>query len=300
MHDLLRDLNNENSHVRQEAMRKARHLSSEGMIELLEQEANSFRDARRIHISQGIPQTITSLALGVSFFFVFGRMFSLFFVYAVIGVLLLILYRMIRASFLHSPARQCLAYLLAESHDPLLAPYALDLYHNASSTEVRRETRVALRNMLPHLEHTDDWTMAQKQNLLQLIQLPATDNDLVFCALKALAKVGDESALLVVRGLAAKKSVLYSSYVTYQRVRHANVQELEALLEAHERFVLLRREAQDCLQQIEARLAERNLEQTLLRPSDANSIASPETLLRAASAGVDPTASEQLLRPGIE
>jgi len=64
-----------------------------------------------------------------------------------------------------------------------------------------------------------------------------------------------------------------------------------------ENLQLIRQAARECLNQLSLRAEEAKQAQTLLRPSDASTLAAPEVLLRPAAPTADTTAPEELLRP---
>ena len=163
------------------------------------------------------------------------------------------------------------AKLLAQRDDVRAVGVLTEALH-WSDAEIRASARAALVRLLPRLIESDAryLTVAQRQLLLNELDLKQPSPDLPFAILKAMEQVGGTEALPTVTRVAAGDS------------RCASVPGMKEAARA-------------CLPSLEARASRAKVGMTLLRPSDANSV-SPETLLRPAPTTSEEPANE-LLRP---
>ena len=139
--------------------------------------------------------------------------------------------------------------------------------------EVRSSVQTALVHLLPQLQHSDTLALNEIQRTLLYQSLLNSENpEYVIAALKALEQVGDGRALPYAQKLA--------SPADKRRKQNAAVTQA----------------AQECLGLLQQRIAQQQISQSLLRPSDRTASA-PDTLLRPASITQD-TEPAQLLRAG--
>ncbi len=134
--------------------------------------------------------------------------------------------------------------------------------------------RGAIKRLLPQIraDHAPLWSKEDKAALLLPLKHPNHDKELTLACLKALEQVGDASAIPAVRRL-------------HEKMYPAKWKEGIALA------------AQECLLYLESNTGRFQQAETLLRASEP-AATRPDILLRPAQAASDTTPAEQLLRPG--
>lgn len=181
-------------------------------------------------------------------------------------VWMIIIGSFVRSTFVHARA----AKALTDFDDIRVVGRLLTAYelHNPGVT---KQAEVALKRLLPKLRAEDASLLNSKQRSRLYRELATSnDKDIVLAGLQAVEQVGNRESLNFVEKLAQGKGKL-----TENAVQEA---------------------AQACLRGLQARVAEEDMQQQLLRPSAADG--SPQTLLRA-SQNVPEAAPQELLRPGM-
>lgn len=272
LEQLLRDLNSRKKAVREAAIREARALPPEQLLQLAEMEAKLFR--RRAHI----------------IFTVLPIMFIIGFIETLHDVLIkphpdfsdwsLVFMQpfMIVSSlgWIASSAtrsRWSLASVIAQADDPRFIGPALDFLAQTSDDNVKKSVRSALKNLLPQMraDQAEALTPEQRRALLIPLTLPYDDIELTLSVLKTLEQVGDEKAIPVVKKL------------TEEGAATCNMRSVKQA-------------AMECLPSLKERAENAQQAQTLLRASDATVAVASDVLLRPAMANADDTPPEQLLR----
>jgi hypothetical protein len=196
------------------------------------------------------------------------------------------------------PAQHALAKAAMQAEDPRYISAALILLQQARQDAlVILRVNTALKRLLPRMceEDAEALTDEQAEILLSLLFHPYFDVELTLCILDVLRKFGEEGAIPVVKALADYgRFVDASKYGLKRYAPHRRVASAEATPESLQR---VKQAARECLNQLSLRAEEAKQAQTLLRPSDASTLAAPEVLLRPAAPTADTTAPEELLRP---
>lgn len=282
MHELeaiLAGLSSRKPTERETAMRQARALPPEDLLQLVELYQRKFARDRQKPPRQALGTLFVISALLLYFRMeIFNDPLA-----AKLAIAALFLLPLVFA-LRRFPERNAIGRLIAEVDTPAFVgtiSLMLSEAHFGDDRRLRRELTATLERLLPRLrpEHTRLWTGKQRAAFLfPLSNLTVGDRsqsnttaELVVPILKALEQVGDKRELDLVRRAVAR------------RVK------TDFDLEVHEA-------AQNCLLFLEARAEEQRQEETLLRASSQIEAVAPEVLLRPASAH-DETPPEQLLRP---
>lgn len=264
LEDLLRRLSSRKEAARAEALREARALPPEDLLELVRlthrSGSRAWKQAGKI---SGIVVTLYFLE----------QVFNQKLYPLDVALIALSMPISLRLSSAATSRQQALAKLLEEVEDVRFIGPALALLHPVETRDkaTKQVARSVLKRLLPRLTATDHdlLTSAQKHSLLILLTMRYDDVDLTLAILKALEQIGDEKAIPVVEELSHEPA----ASVNMRRVRDA---------------------ANDCLPFLRARVKQAEQSQMLLRASMPDA---PDTLLRAASAQPDVTPAEELLRP---
>jgi hypothetical protein len=307
LEQLLKNLDSKHAAVRKAAIRQARVLPPDQLLELAQMEALRSRPnwlliGGKMTATITIPAYVLILALIVSHYlhlFPWLARHDLSWIIRLIKlsgklylplascllVPLLLYYRYGRPPH----ARSSMAAIVDGLDDARLVPLALNLLAHpyAGTQEIAKK---ALLRLLPQLRagDADNWTMEQRFTLrVILFDSPVSNIEMTLAVLKALEQVGDERDLPAIRKLMSmttdSKVMSKSSVMAWQRMV--------------ERARHIRQAALECIPYLEIRAEEKKQAQTLLRASEASSTADSERLLRAAEATGSETPAEQLLRP---
>lgn len=265
MQCLLDQLNSHDKELRAEAMRKARLLTPDELLQLVVF-ASHVRNSRRKRSGIGY-FSVVSLYL-ITGFMAFGPTDKWI---ARLLIACVVLTRFVQAWYdgKYSTATFQITTLLLETDDTRFAAPMLRLNHE----NVNESLRTALKRLLLQIraDHAAQWSKEDKAALLLPLQRPEQDCDLTLACLSALQQIGVSSAMPAVDRLINKR---YS----------AGSQDKIALA------------AQECLLYLQSATSLQQQAETLLRASDAAAIR-PEFLLRPASPTPDNSTGEQLLRP---
>lgn len=159
----------------------------------------------------------------------------------------------------------------------------------------------AIKRLLPKYTAEDfsRLSRSQQQELTGFLRMPYLDVEATCCILHALGQHGDVGAIPLLRDMAR-----YGAFDPYSSVRPGTwgmtplsspFSRSIGMTPQNKRKVM--EAAQEALDRLLAQEEEKRQAQTLLRPSDARSLAISETLLRPASTAPDATPQEELLRP---
>lgn len=285
MRELLKKLNSRNADVRSAALREARALPMEQLLELAALEARRYpKWLRKLDL---LTYNLFLIALSLmSGYTMLAELHGSTRPTAVILIQLSIFSAFayglttFACGFLPNRARAAVASLIADLHDPrFVGPVLTLLQADAKTMEkggLRQSLREALKWMLPKLRAGDAalLTPEQRRILLLLLDKPMADPELTLCILKALEQIGDEQAVPAVQKLIDRLAGYTSK-----------------------RAASLREAAQECLPYLTGHVERTRQAQTLLRPADSSQAVSADVLLRPSLPTVSETPSEQLLRP---
>ncbi len=269
---LLAHLNSRNPAVREEAMREARALPPEDLLQLIAMEVKRYRRKKRIQSIIGLVVFYICVLYGA---YTFGM--SLWMYLVALGVGLAASAAIGRWN-VSSRALQNLLGIIVETDDICFLLPTLRMISEGITSEkqfalIPTWSRVVLMRLLPKLRASDvtDWTREDKKLLLRplfvLLQIP--DVELALITLKALEQVGGEEAIPAVRNLSRYRG------------------EMQPVADA----------AAACLPYLTANAEQSRQSQSLLRASSAETASSSNVLLRPAATNPEETPSEQLLRP---
>lgn len=267
---LLRDLNSRNSAVREEAIRRARKLPSDLLLELFIDEAK--RLGRNRALERKLDFVIRCVVLILCLMPISKPIFR---------IILIAWWSDISFRKHNQPSRRLssLAQCLQQPERMDTLPLLLELGYEFRETPVQHSLQEMTLSMLAHLrpEHVATWTKPQKATLLLPLKPTRRNRPLALATLNALEQVGDAEAIPAVEKLTQEK-VRVGLFI------FTNIDEQ------------VRAAAQECLPYLYINADQARQTQTLLRPA-MNTAETSESLLRPAMENPQPTDPEQLLRP---
>ena len=283
----LKRLRHGNKFICQEA-RRGFHELSPAVRRLLT--AQAYQQALMQQVTLGIVGSFTSLVL-----LVVGAVSGWQWL-ALNSLFTMVIWFVLAAYLWSNRLRELAKNLLDQTRDARLLPYLLirqyqNRANNRSELQVfgGRNIRNALVRLLPLAQESDvaEWTGTHWNYLLHYLWHPHYDTEITLLALNFVARYGNEQALRAVEAL-TKKQINLEHATTMGAAREA--------LEANR--TVIQQAVEACLPPLRASVARQKQAQTLLRPSGETPSIAQDILLRPASAYVDATPAEQLLRPG--
>lgn len=267
LQQLLNQLNSRKPDVRDAALRTARALPPDELLQLVVLEARN----RRIRFWQS--QIIYGLVcfwvitLGSLLHIPRGGWYGMF---QAVGMMLGSMSSMFYARWTDD-ARSQLSVLMSQAEDVRFVAPMLRLGHTLPSKEAE-VLQTALIRLLPQIRASDapNWSKEDKATLLLPFKSLNNPKDLITGCFKALEQIGDASAIPAVKKLA-------------ERAFQDNRKDVWQA-------------AQDCLLYLQSNTGRFQQAETLLRSSDVTTARS-DTLLRPAASTSDTVPAEQLLRP---
>ncbi len=264
LEELLAQLNSRKRSVREEAIREARALPPEQLLELAEMQTTLYKRRLRQYNCTLVGLVVIWLALMLArFYFHFPAPWQIVYLSGVIAGLLVPI-----------RAQRSVAKLIEEVTDlRFIGPVLSLLAQNIVDTDVKKSARIVLKRLLPQLraDEANTLTPEQRQALLPPLASPYDDVELSLAILKALEQIGDEKAIPVVERLTQEGKATRNM----QRITEA---------------------AKDCLPYLKLRVEQQQQAQTLLRASDSATVTTLDVLLRPAMAAANETPSDELLR----
>ena len=269
MQQLLNQLNSRDPAIRDAALRAARALPPDQLLQLVLLESRN----RRMRFRRGWAVYVAVYTL----IFILGH--NLHFPTQGTWSYLHIILTVLAASMVqgvytnkYNSARRRISELLSEVEDTRFIAAMLRMEFREGQVGVK-ELHATVKRLLPQIraDHAPHWSKEDKAALLLPLKRPKYDRELALGCLKALEQVGDASAIPAVKKLLPK---MYPA------------QWKEGIALA----------AQECLFYLESNTGRFQQAETLLRASETAT--RPDILLRPAQSAPDTTPAEQLLRPG--
>jgi hypothetical protein len=261
---LLRLLNDRNEEIREEGKRAALQLPPERLLQLAQLEEARYRLRKRLGMAASA--LVTSLLVAM---IVLVRHFNLAMIHLVKLIPLAFVF------FLPKRGRRSVVELVKQSNDVLLLGPALEMRtQTAEDAEARQMALDAVKNLLPQVraDHITLLTPGQRAALVSLLDEPLQDKELALRVLKALEQIGGAEAIPAVKSLAVGPR---KYWIHDRRIKEA---------------------AAACLPYLSANAERIEQRQTLLRASAADTLTTPDVLLRPAMPMGETTAPAELLR----
>ena len=272
MQHLLNQLNSRDPAIRDTALRAARALPPDQLLQLVLLESRNRR--KRNKLAWGINTGFTMIGYMIIGGFFVTKAPGALGIAAFLTILMMSLGNIGESVYkeVYNKANKQIRTLLSEVEDARFIAPILRLLFGLSNDEAK-ELRTAVKRLLPQIraDHAQTWNKEDKAALLLPLKNPDNDKELTIACLKALEQVGDASAIPAVKKLLPK---MYPA------------QWKEGIALA----------AQECLFYLESNTGRFQQAETLLRASETAT--RPDILLRPAQSAPDTTPAEQLLRPG--
>ena len=268
MQQLLDQLNSRNPAIRDAALRVARSLPPDELLQLVLLESRNRRTQNRNGLIAYLIVSLVCFSISVICNIPHDSWTGIYlFITLAAANMGQTVYT---GSFIR--ARNQISVLLSEVEDVRFVEPMLRLEFAPEQVEIK-ELHAPVKRLLPQIraDHALQWSKEDKTALLLPLKRPNKDKELTIGCLKALEQVGDASAMPAVRRLV-------------EEVYPAGSQEAIALA------------AQECLLYLESNTSRFQQAETLLRASETTT--RPDILLRPAQPAPDTTPTEQLLRPG--
>lgn len=273
---LLRHLNSQDDVLHAEALRRARALPPESLLELAQIEAQTYR--KRNRMTGYFILVLTLVALVVLFAYHrlgFWKPEDHLSPLAYFSGFILYVSLLVRERYVPTRARHSLASIIEETQDLRFLSILLALQKEMKADPtVTRSVYNALRRLVPQIVHGDSSGISVSeriQALLLILGAPYKDVELTLSVLKALEQIGDESAIPAVTELAETSAATPGM----KRIQQA---------------------ARECLPYLHIHADEMRQARTLLRASNP-AFGGTDDLLRPSTPMKPYPHPEQLLRP---